>query len=222
MGLKLISFCVYGNNPKYLQGILRNIDALPKVYPDWGMRVYAENTLPWTELKRPQVQVFPMPSVPGHMGMLWRLIPAWEPGVERVIFRDGDSVLNVREAAAVQEWVESGTDAHTMQDHPHHDYLPIFGGMWGVKGGVLPPIRHKWASFSSKGMDPSPTDFPVNTWDDMILIKEAILPQIKNSLLRHSDSGSKWSPSKMFPAHPPFHGFVGQQIEADGTLVWPK
>ena len=32
---------------------------------------------------------------------------------------------------------KSGKDVHCMHDHPHHGTHPIFGGMWGIKGGVL-------------------------------------------------------------------------------------
>jgi hypothetical protein len=42
------------------------------------------------------------------------------------------------------EWIESGKTLHVMRDHPYHripcgnDRLGILGGMWGIKGNVLP------------------------------------------------------------------------------------
>ena len=51
---------------------------------------------------------------------LWRFLPLSDPLVDVVLSRDLDSALNEREAAAVEEWLQSGANFHLMRDHPKH------------------------------------------------------------------------------------------------------
>src|SRR5262245_58221836 len=98
---RIISFSLYGDSPLYVKGMLNNIRLAPYIYPGWDVVIYADpkadaalHTLePW---KAP-AQVIQRPSPAGHEGMFWRFEAAYLPGVERAIFRDADSRLNVRE-----------------------------------------------------------------------------------------------------------------------------
>jgi len=212
--MNVLSFSLYGNNSKYLRGMLANALLAPKIYPGWLVVVFCEGRNNHLELTRAGCHVVGMGESKGHSGMMWRFLAAWEPGIERVCFRDADSRLNVREKAAVDEWLESGLDAHCMHDHPCHCSLPLFGGMWGVKGGVLsepcPFVRY--------------SKVYLNHGDDMRLLDKFVLPQIRSSLLRHSSVGLpvQWGKYKPFPEHPEWKGFVGQQHDAAGNPVWPN
>jgi hypothetical protein len=53
------------------------------------------------------------------------------PQVDYFVSRDLDSRLNVREVAAVREWLEAARPFHFMRDHPHHTPT-ILGGAWGT------------------------------------------------------------------------------------------
>jgi hypothetical protein len=46
--------------------------------------------------------------------------------------RDLDSALTARERAAVDDWLASNKQFHTMRDHPSHS-IPMLGGMWGFR-----------------------------------------------------------------------------------------
>jgi hypothetical protein len=52
--------------------------------------------------------------------------------------RDADSVLNLRERLAVDDWLASGRWFHIMRDWWSHTDL-VLAGMWGGVAGVLPP-----------------------------------------------------------------------------------
>ena len=39
---KIISFCLWGNDPKYTVGALRNAELAKTIYPDWKTRFYIE------------------------------------------------------------------------------------------------------------------------------------------------------------------------------------
>ena len=214
--LKLVSFSLYGTDQKYFRGAIMNGYLVQELYPGWVMRVYCtddadKKTI--TKLKRLGCQIEYMGVSHDQSGMLWRFLPAWEPGVERVIFRDTDSRITPREVAAVNAWVKSGKVAHVMQDHHHHGRLPICGGMWGVVGEFLPNMTHLWARFMSD-MQRRVTD--------MKLMKAHVWPHIKHDTLRHSSVPTSYGDSFPFPSHASCLGFVGQQLNADDSCVWPK
>jgi hypothetical protein len=210
MGKKLVSFSLYGTEPMYLDGMVENAKLMKSIYPGWQLRVYAEDTTEVQTLQSLGAEIVHMGQSHDQSGMLWRFLPAWEKDVERVIFRDADSRINHKEAAAVKAWIDSGLDAHCMHDHPHHYCLPIMGGMWGIKGGVLPCMMIEWARYMAK---------MARRVSDMKLLRDTILPHIKDSLLRHSSYDCEW-PYQPFPKHQKIEGFVGQQINNEGERIW--
>lgn len=212
MGLKLVSFSLYGTAPRYFLGAVENAKAILKHYPGWAMRVYCEDTSDVAQLISMGVQIVYMGKSLQDSGILWRFLPAWEDGVDHVIFRDCDSIVNPREAAAVQAWIVSGKEAHVMHDHPHHICLPMMGGMWGVKGNFLPNVMPQWMrAFSglTKGVQSAQ------------LMQLSIYPHIKDNLLRHSSVPVEW-PYEPFPPHESWNGFIGQQHDDNWNPVWPK
>ena len=66
--------------------------------------------------------------------MMWRFLPLADPLVDIVLSRDLDSVVNQRELAAVQEWLQSGALFHVMRDHPFHQ-TEILGQLYHHKEG---------------------------------------------------------------------------------------
>lgn len=213
MGKRLVSLSLYGKDPKYLQGIIENAKLMPKIYPGWVMRVYCDNDVFVQRLWELGCETVFMGYSNEHSGMLWRFLPIWEVGIERVVFRDADSRINWREAEAVKAWIASDLDAHVMQDHPHHGCLPIFGGMWGVKGGVIPNMILQWARWMS-GL--------ARRVEDMQVLRTSVWPHIQNSVIRHTSVPTNYSGGLPFPPHAPVLGFVGQRVEADGSREWGK
>jgi len=129
---KVISFSIYGDQPMYTIGILRNLELAKIIYPDWKVYVYYNDTVPMDMIEKyksfDNCEVFDMTNFPGP-GVLWRFTP--KENVERFISRDGDSRLSMREKYAVDEWISSGKSLHIMRDHPHHG-VPIYAGLVGL------------------------------------------------------------------------------------------
>jgi len=212
--MKVVSVSLYGSGAMYLQGAVDNAKLMESIYPGWRMLVFCEDKIPdliIKQLKELKCVVQTMGRSRGHSGMLWRFASAWNDKHTYTIFRDSDSRLNVREAAAVEAWIESGKSAHCMHDHPHHASLPLFGGMWGIRGGVLKgdcPFRSK---FYSK----------LPRVGDMRILQKYVLPYVYKDLLRHTSVPVKWGgTNRPFPDHPDFDGFVGQQYTAEGNPIW--
>jgi len=212
MSKKLISMSLYGNKPMYLKGAISNARLLPEIFPGWTMRVYcSEYEIDPTPLRDLGCEVVLRPRSRVHSGMFWRFLAAWDVEAERVLMRDSDSRFNVREAAAVQAWEESGLDAHCMKDHPHHAGLPLLGGMWGIKIGILPRRLFTEVIRMSRMRQKRILD--------MRWLRDEVHPLIEHSILRHSSVPSKW-PSVPFPDHPPYEGFVGQQYDDHEQPIW--
>lgn len=131
---KIISFSLWGNNPKYTFGALYNANLAKIIYPDWLCRFYVGSDVSKDILCRlsdlSNTEIIEKNSANDWTGMFWRFEASSDADI--VIFRDTDSRLNMRECAAVNEWLSKDKTFHIMRDHPHHVF-PILGGMWGYK-----------------------------------------------------------------------------------------
>lgn len=133
---KLISFCLWGDDPKYCVGAVKNAMLRKEIYPDWVSRFYVHKDVPQEYVEKLKsiegTEVVILDSAPGWSFTLERFKAIDDPEVERAIFRDTDSRLNEREKAAVEDWEKSKTILHIMKDHPYHGGFPILAGMWGL------------------------------------------------------------------------------------------
>ena len=178
--MRLITYSLWGQNPKYLIGALRNAELAKTIYPEWICRFYVGACVPLPIIFQLEdmdnVEVVRKPTIGDWRGMFWRFEPASEDNVEVMISRDTDSRLTVREKAAVLEWIDSDRGFHIMRDHPYHKF-PVLGGMWGVKKGILPQMKDLINSFSQQ--DQYGTDYK--------FFAEKILPIISEDALVHDE-----------------------------------
>ena len=147
---KLISYSLWGDNPKYTEGAVANALQALVVYPGWVVRIYCGDDVPNKIIDRLQqagAEIVQIHGMNDNRGMFWRFLALADDDVERVIIRDTDSRLTMRERAAVSEWEHSNLVGHIMRDHPYHA-MPIMGGMWGCKGGIFKEIKIMIENFS--------------------------------------------------------------------------
>lgn len=201
---KIIAFSLWGDNPMYTIGAIKNADLALDIYPDWVCRFYVGKSTPdeiILELtKRKNTEIFVMHEEGDWTGMFWRFSPADEPDVEVMISRDCDSRLDEREKAAVDEWLSGDKGFHIMRDHPYHA-TEILGGMWGVKNGVLFGMKKAILEYT-KG----------NFWQvDQNFLKQVIYPVIVNNACVHDEFFEK----KPFPIKRKPRSFVGQAYDED-------
>ena len=208
---KVISFSLWGDNPKYCVGAVKNVELAQEYYPDWVCRFHIGSSTPIEYVE--QINNFANSEVvfrgePGDWtGMFWRFLDASDISVDVMISRDTDSRLNLREAAAVEEWLKSDKKFHIMRDHPYHR-TEIMGGMWGVRSHFLGDMKHLINKYV-KG------DF----WQvDQNFLKEVVYPIVKNNALVHDEYFEK----KRFPLKRENKFFVGQAFNADDTPFEPK
>jgi len=175
---KIISFSLWGENPKYTIGAIRNAEIAKELYPDWICRFYCGKSVPTEILNKLEenenVEIIKLNEDGDWTGMFWRFLACEDSDI--MISRDTDSRLSLREKLAVDEWLMSDKDFHIMRDHPYHNAV-ILGGMWGCRNGILKDIKIEIDEFS-KG----------NFWQvDQNFLREKIYPKIiHNSFINTS------------------------------------
>jgi len=181
--MKVISFSLYGNNPKYTIGAIKNSELKDTFFPDWEMRVYHNDSVPnnvLEELKGNGVVLINTGVDQGFSNAMWRFAPASEK-VECFISRDCDSRLFERDAAAVQEWLDSGKCFHIIRDHPGGHAWEISAGMWGARGCFVEDIQSKIDQYIQ-------TSSWVNDRAvDQRFLQEIIYPRALESLFLHDE-----------------------------------
>jgi len=190
---KVISFSLWGDWPGYVIGAVVNADIAKEQWPGWICRFYVAPTVPSgivKELKsRDNVEVVEMKQDESWNGMFWRFFAASDPEVKVAIFRDTDSILQVRDKAAVEEWLNSDKDVHIMRDNCQHGWV-MCGGLWGVRNGYLLHIEKLIEEFDMKER--------MNKHGiDQIWLQNEIYDSVKDNAFVHDD----WFPN----------GFAGEE-----------
>jgi hypothetical protein len=152
----VITFSLWGGEPRYLRGALRNLLLAPDLYPGWTLRFHVDATVPEALLgliRRLGGELVMHPDGQSLREKLcWRFQVANDPGVGRFLVRDVDSVFSLREVAAVRDWQDSEDWFHVMRDWWTHTDL-ILAGMWGGVAGVLPDLSALMAGYRSKAVE---------------------------------------------------------------------
>ena len=137
----VISLGLYAHTASYLDFIVKRLplyrDAMDVFYPGWRLRLYYDESVPFSVLEGVAArgaETILVTDFPGHIaGMFWRFFVAEDVEVDRYLVRDLDSDFGWRERAAVDEWIRSNLTFHSMADAENHN-VPIMGGMWGGIG----------------------------------------------------------------------------------------
>ena len=208
---RVISFGLYGRNPKYTMGAIKNTELVSDYFPGWICRFYVASDVPEdviSELKTRGAEIQNIPDGIGYVaGMFWRFMIADDPSVDRYIIRDTDSRLNARDAIAVQEWILSKRLMHIERDHVNH-CIPMNGGMWGGKHGAISSMESlikEWYNKDEYGAD-------------LHFLEDVIYPIVEPIALQHDSyccdkyPGARPYPSKRYPNYQ----HIGQVFDAQG------
>jgi len=185
---KVLSYCVYGDTPKYTIGAIKNAESKQDYFPDWEMRVYHDYSVPTDILiKLDQLGVnlidvskettgiyYPTKEESRTYGMFWRFVPAGDDTVDYFVSRDTDSRLSEREVIAVNDWIESDKPFHIIREHPWGHTWVINGGMWGCVGGFIENIDQSIKEYLQT------SKFAHEQAADQWFLKECIYPVVKD------------------------------------------
>lgn len=156
--INVVSFSLWGNKLEYMDGAVLALESAVKYYPGWEYRFYVREDVASdvvTKLESRGAKIVRDVYTQAYSGMALRFLPAGDPSVDVFLCRDADSLITKREQTAVFEWLNSRANFHIMRDHPTH-ILPIMGGLWGCRGGILRDIAEltvRYNSFHKYGSD---------------------------------------------------------------------
>lgn len=225
---KLISYCLYGSTPMYLDGAIENTIYAKKVYPEWTTRIYCHQNVPdkyIMQLINNGAEVFVINDNKANINInwvkLWRFYPCSEKGIDYIIFRDTDSRLSYREKAAVDKWIESGTNFNILHDNDAHCAI-MLAGMWGCKGSVIDNIYKLIDDYLRVHLNNDPSKCLWNS--DQIFLEKYIWVLAKNS---HMAFGTNPKIKEKYPQlitneYPTNKGFLTQKESFIGQKIYKK
>lgn len=194
---KIIAFSLWGDNPKYTVGAIKNAELASVYYSGWECKFCINSSVPQnivdTLKSFSNVEVVLMPDEASWSNTFWRF--QYADGDDVFISRDTDSRISYREKKAVDAWLESDKDFHIMRDHKWHG-RPILAGMWGCRNGILKGIQNLINTFDKKNYYQVDQDF----------LEFIVYPNIKNNCLVHDE----FFENKPFPTKRVTTEFVGE------------
>lgn len=207
--IDIIAFSLWGSNPRYLRGAVRNLQEASLVYPGWVCRFYVDDSVPIEFVNLAIEFGAQVIQQPAHQTvrqkLSWRFLVANDLTVRRFLVRDADSVVSAREAKAVAEWLASDRWFHVMRDYWTHTDL-ILAGMWGGRSGLLPDLAPLVLGYQSGRLE-TPN---VDQW----FLRDRVWPMIRSASLIH-DRCFRALDARIWPeADPVGNWHVGQDEAA--------
>lgn len=217
---KIISFSLWGSNPFYTEGVVKNCAMASQFYPGWIVWVYVNDTVPQSIIDKILAFGAMVINVGGTdtsaWGMMWRFLPSGDPTVAAFMSRDGDSRFTLREAKLVQEWMDSDKELHLIRDHKEHG-LPFLGGMWGVKRGrIATLISTEMSSFRAKYETSMNSKYAHNNMKntDQDFLQTLIYPHTDGCRIVHVSDGLFVDGDIRIPPAPDGN-FIGKPVDHD-------
>jgi len=211
---KVLSFSLWGDNPTYNIGAIKNAELAKEFYPDFECWFYIhQETVPEYTIKK--LQEFDNTKIIFKIGdlnkikpMMWRFESIDDLEVEIMMSRDTDSRFLLREKLAVDEWLNSKTLFHIMRDHPHHNFA-ILGGMFGTK--KIPQLP-SWSNVMKNFIQEGDRNYDQN------FLRDYIYPIIKNNSTIHASFHKMEPHAKNFPINYRRElYFVGEYVYHDNS-----
>lgn len=204
----VIAFSVWGSDPRYLNGAVNNAIVARYLYPGWTARFYTNDSTPeaFRNALRSNAAEVAMTDLPAEdFGLFWRFLVEDDPKVAIYVVRDADSVMNVKERAAVARWLESGRAFHVMRDSLAHNDL-MLAGMWGAHRGNIGDMRERIARYVAEL--PRMGNYQHK---DQHFLRDVVWPIAKGSLLTHDRFFNFMEPERFPPQFDlPNYMHVGQ------------
>jgi protein O-GlcNAc transferase len=200
---RVISYSLWGDNPKYTVGAIKNAELAIEIYPGWKCRYYISDTVPFRAIKDIEdifnTEIFIKHGYrDGWENAFWRNETCWDKDISVSIFRDTDSRLSYREKYAVDEWLNSNKTFHIMRDHPYHKF-EMLAGMWGYKKNEIYDMKYLFSSFN-----------PSNSyWTEYQFFRNILFPAIGDDKITHDE----FFENKPFPTKRINKEFVGDVFD---------
>jgi protein O-GlcNAc transferase len=193
--MKVFSFSIYGDNPIYTIGGVKNAKLVKELFPEWKSIFYiADNVNPdiIKQIESYDGIVELKPANESFTGMFWRFMAISRNDVDVMIVRDCDSRISERDVISINEFIGSNNLYHIVRDHPIGHHYPMNGGMWGCKQNpFINRINHYIKDFLNSNYkhifntDNAKQDSIRNA--DQMFLMQRIYPIVINNCIVHDE-----------------------------------
>ena len=232
---KVISMSLYGKDPRYTWGVLRNAQLVPVYLPEWTLRVYiAADPAPSQIAVPPRIinklrllgaEVVEVPTGNSMAPRNWRLLAADDQRIDYFLVRDADSRLSEREAATVRDWLSaaekngSQSVVHCIRDHPKHADQAIVDGLWGARPRLLNQLLNKIGASIPRLVSTSAASNETN-----VMLNKVLWPAVANVSYCHDSVSAcdRWTPATNrhpFLTSRSGQEYLGQKFDEHQELV---
>ena len=221
--LKIVSYNLATDDINKILGLIRNAQLMAVYYPDWKMRIYAENpkcnkypSVHYKYINKLRLLgcevVYINTDVITIAPMLWKYFVMDDPTVSRYIIRLANSRISEREQRLVELWEKSNHRYHVIRDHPSHSNQIIVDGLFGGVGlAVSPRTQAPFGAWSASMVDKD--SFEPLTHRQFL--NRRLSPVIKVDLLCHdSVSCKQWENCTGIARRKNPQDYVGQKYDA--------
>jgi hypothetical protein len=207
---RIVSFSIYGSNPKFTFGAIENARYVANNMPGWIALFYVGHDVDKhivSKLMELGAIIKNQESTWHKNGMFWRFKVFREFLPEYAIIRDSDSRITARELAAVKEWIASGKTLHIMRDHPYHN-VRIPGGLWGGTRRLAEfmPLEEELVKYSTA------------RGQDQVFLGNYLYPLLKKDLCVHDSFFFINLMRRKFVLKRIENEYIGESIEYDGSF----
>lgn len=182
---KIISISVWGSDPRYCVGAIKNAELAQTLFPDWKCRIFVDSTVPIKYVN----QLYNMSNVEVAevdddylYGMFWRFYSMFQNEDDIVISRDSDSRLSEREKKCIDKWLETDKKFSIIRDHHRHYDWPMLGGMWGMKGKLDDGTFSLMEKYAQNHVYAG----------DQLFLKDVVWPKAENDCIIHGFLEVDW------------------------------
>jgi hypothetical protein len=184
--LNVFSYCIYGTNPKYVEGMVKNLEQIRDHYPTFHTWIVVGNDVSPEYIEKYEsfqnVKLIHFPLTGGRL-TTFRFFPIDDPSVGCMIVRDADSRITERDRECIRRFMESDFTVYTIRDHYYHK-CPLMSGQWGVKRtSAHPEFRFEDAYNTLKEKLPSGLDYYGN---DEYFTRHYIYPTFGKNMIAFS------------------------------------
>ena len=209
---KIIAISLWGDNPRYSIGAIRNAELGKKFFPEWNIFIYYDSSVQSKYIEKlkafENVRLINCDELAEVSPYFWRFFSLFESEDNIVLIRDADSRLSLREKWCVDKWLISNENYSIIRDHVRHYDFPMLAGMWGHKGKLPEELFVKMLEYAKK------TYYTV----DQEYLKNCVweYAEYDSCIVGISENKQFYDTRKEILPH-----FVGQGYDENGEPIYP-
>jgi hypothetical protein len=183
--MKVFSFSLFGDNPIYTIGTIKNVNLINQNFADWNTFIYTNKNKEDDIIKKliDLGCIIKYENDQRWYNSTWRFKAISDDSVDIMLCRDSDSRVFIRDVVAIEEWLESDYNYHIIRDHPVGHHWKMNAGMWGAKKtDFISNINMLLEDYKTK----NPNLLNHKNFDQFFL-RDVVYPKIVNDSLIHDE-----------------------------------